>query len=75
MIEWHDDGEGIVETHWLTDTMTTPPLGRGFKISYETPKSESLQLFHLGERTYDHILLLPSKTKGETNHPSSNILC
>ncbi|KAJ8122128.1 hypothetical protein ONZ43_g1599 [Nemania bipapillata] len=38
--------------------------GRGFDITYETPKSESLRLFHLGERSYDHVLLLPTKSKG-----------
>ncbi|KAI0424819.1 Dolichyl-diphosphooligosaccharide--protein glycosyltransferase subunit WBP1 [Xylaria sp. FL1042] len=38
--------------------------GRGFDISYETPKSESLSLFHLGERSYDHVLLFPTKSKG-----------
>ncbi|KAI0476463.1 Dolichyl-diphosphooligosaccharide-protein glycosyltransferase 48kDa subunit [Xylariaceae sp. FL0804] len=37
---------------------------RGFHISYETPKSEGLSLFHLGERSYDHIILLPTKSKG-----------
>ncbi|KAI1343586.1 Dolichyl-diphosphooligosaccharide--protein glycosyltransferase subunit WBP1 [Xylariaceae sp. FL0016] len=38
--------------------------GRGYDISYETPKSESLSLFHLGERSYDHIMFLPTKSKG-----------
>ncbi|KAI1360330.1 Dolichyl-diphosphooligosaccharide--protein glycosyltransferase subunit WBP1 [Xylaria arbuscula] len=38
--------------------------GRGFDIVYETPKSESLSLFHLGERSYDHVLLFPTKAKG-----------
>jgi len=38
--------------------------GRGFDIAYETPKSEALSLFHLGEKSYDHILLLPTKSKG-----------
>lgn len=37
---------------------------RGFKIDYETPKSENLHLFHLGERVYDHILFFPTKVKG-----------
>lgn len=36
---------------------------RGFDITYETPKSESLALFELGERAYDHLLLLPVKSK------------
>jgi oligosaccharyltransferase complex subunit beta len=38
--------------------------GRGFKISYETPKSESVALFRHGERTYDHVIFFPSKVKG-----------
>ncbi|KAI1379002.1 Dolichyl-diphosphooligosaccharide-protein glycosyltransferase 48kDa subunit [Hypoxylon crocopeplum] len=38
--------------------------GRGFQVSYETPKSEGLSLFHLGEKSYDHVLFLPTKSKG-----------
>ncbi|KAI1392102.1 Dolichyl-diphosphooligosaccharide-protein glycosyltransferase 48kDa subunit [Hypoxylon trugodes] len=38
--------------------------GRGFQINYETPKSEGLRLFHLGEKSYDHVLFLPTKSKG-----------
>ncbi|KAI1417269.1 Dolichyl-diphosphooligosaccharide-protein glycosyltransferase 48kDa subunit [Hypoxylon sp. FL1857] len=38
--------------------------GRGFQINYETPKSEGLSLFHLGEKSYDHVLFLPTKSKG-----------
>ncbi|OTA61466.1 dolichyl-diphosphooligosaccharide-protein glycosyltransferase 48kD subunit [Hypoxylon sp. EC38] len=37
---------------------------RGFQINYETPKSEGLSLFHLGEKSYDHVLFLPTKSKG-----------
>lgn len=37
---------------------------RGFEITYSTPKSSDLSLFTLGERAYDHLLLLPSKSKG-----------
>lgn len=37
---------------------------RGFEITYETPKSDQLALFSLGERNYDHILFLPTKVKG-----------
>ncbi|KAM0470415.1 hypothetical protein ACHAPX_009945 [Trichoderma viride] len=36
---------------------------RGYDVSYETPRSEGLALFHLGERKYDHLLFLPSKVK------------
>ncbi|KAH8662220.1 dolichyl-diphosphooligosaccharide-protein glycosyltransferase 48kD subunit [Xylariales sp. PMI_506] len=38
--------------------------GRGFQITYETPKSSTLNLFSLGEREYDHIIFLPTKVKG-----------
>ncbi|CAJ2504014.1 Uu.00g114080.m01.CDS01 [Anthostomella pinea] len=48
--------------------------GRGFDIAYETPKSESLSLFHLGERSYDHILFLPTKSKGLGPNLTPNIL-
>ncbi|KAI0871852.1 Dolichyl-diphosphooligosaccharide--protein glycosyltransferase subunit WBP1 [Hypoxylon argillaceum] len=48
--------------------------GRGFDITYETPKSESLRLFHLGERSYDHVLLLPTKSKGLGPNLTPNIL-
>ena len=43
--------------------------GRGFKITYETPKSDSLTLFNLGEKAYDHLVLFPIKSKGM--NPSS----
>ena len=33
-------------------------------MSFETPKSETLSLFHLGERAYDHLIVLPTKSKG-----------
>ncbi|KAG6206149.1 hypothetical protein E4U35_001968 [Claviceps purpurea] len=36
---------------------------RGYQISYETPRSSQIQLFHLGERTYDHLVFLPAKVK------------
>lgn len=39
---------------------------RGFKLSYESPKSENIGLFDLGERAYDHLLLLPTKSKGRS---------
>lgn len=37
---------------------------RGFDITYETPKSENVKLFNLGERNYDHVVFLPTKVKG-----------
>lgn len=38
--------------------------GRGFDITYETAKSTSVSLFHLGERAYDHVIFFPIKAKG-----------
>ncbi|KAF2179417.1 Dolichyl-diphosphooligosaccharide-protein glycosyltransferase 48kDa subunit [Zopfia rhizophila CBS 207.26] len=37
---------------------------RGFHLTFESPKSESLSLFKHGERAYDHLILLPTKSKG-----------
>jgi len=48
----------------LTLIFTASYAGRGYDVSYETPRSEGLSLFHLGERKYDHLLFLPSKVKG-----------
>ncbi|KAK4216598.1 Dolichyl-diphosphooligosaccharide--protein glycosyltransferase subunit wbp1 [Rhypophila decipiens] len=47
---------------------------RGFKIAFETPKSESLSLFHLGERAYDHVIFFPTKIKGLGPNLTPNIL-
>jgi oligosaccharyltransferase complex subunit beta len=47
---------------------------RGFKLAIETPKSESLSLFHLGERAYDHVILFPTKGKGLGPNLTANIL-
>jgi hypothetical protein len=38
--------------------------GRGFHVTTESPKSDSLSLFRHGERAYDHVVLLPAKSKG-----------
>ncbi|KAI1439850.1 Dolichyl-diphosphooligosaccharide-protein glycosyltransferase 48kDa subunit [Annulohypoxylon stygium] len=48
--------------------------GRGFQINYETPKSDSLRLFNLGEKSYDHVLFLPTKSKGLGPHLTPKIL-
>ncbi|RAL68495.1 hypothetical protein DID88_007223 [Monilinia fructigena] len=37
---------------------------RGYELTFESPKSEKLGLFELGERSFDHLLVLPSKSKG-----------
>ncbi|KAJ5995039.1 hypothetical protein N7481_002016 [Penicillium waksmanii] len=38
--------------------------GRGYDLSFKSPKSDSLSLFEHGERAYDHLLILPPKSKG-----------
>ncbi len=44
-------------------------VDRDFELTFETPKSESVKLFELGERAYDHLLILPTKSKGRwTSH-------
>jgi len=50
----------LANSPWLL----TIPTGRGFNIAFETPKSESLSLFRLGERAYDHVIFFPTKSKG-----------
>ncbi|KAK4240113.1 Oligosaccharyltransferase 48 kDa subunit beta-domain-containing protein [Achaetomium macrosporum] len=47
---------------------------KGFQLSFENPKSDSLALFHLGERSYDHILFFPTKTKGLGPNLTPNLL-
>ncbi|KAI9372564.1 Dolichyl-diphosphooligosaccharide--protein glycosyltransferase subunit WBP1 [Aspergillus egyptiacus] len=37
---------------------------RGYNLFFESPKNEKLSLFELGDRAYDHVLLLPPKSKG-----------
>ncbi|KAL4877487.1 Dolichyl-diphosphooligosaccharide--protein glycosyltransferase subunit WBP1 [Aspergillus karnatakaensis] len=37
---------------------------RGYNLIFESPKNEKLSLFELGDRAYDHVLLLPPKSKG-----------
>jgi oligosaccharyltransferase complex subunit beta len=37
---------------------------RGYNLDFESPKNDKLSLFELGDRVYDHLLLLPPKSKG-----------
>jgi len=37
---------------------------RSYSLSFESPKNEKLALIRHGERAYDHIILLPPKSKG-----------
>ncbi|PSK42540.1 hypothetical protein B9Z65_4454 [Elsinoe australis] len=47
---------------------------RGFVLKFETPKSQDLSLFKLGALAYDHLILLPSKSKGLGPNLSPNLL-
>ncbi|KAF2807227.1 Dolichyl-diphosphooligosaccharide-protein glycosyltransferase 48kDa subunit [Mytilinidion resinicola] len=38
--------------------------GRGYTLSFESPKNDKLSIFKHGERAYDHLILFPPKTKG-----------
>jgi hypothetical protein len=64
----------LMHTQHQPHLLIVVTTGRGFDIAYETPKSESLSLFHLGERSYDHVLLLPTKSKGLYLPPSALLL-
>jgi len=49
-------------------------LARGFTLSFESPKSTSLSLFKHGELAYDHVMLLPPKSKGLGPNLAPNVL-
>jgi Oligosaccharyltransferase 48 kDa subunit beta len=38
-------------------------LGRGYSITFASPRDSTLSLFYLGERSHDHILVLPPSGK------------
>ena len=42
-------------------------IDRGFKLSFESSKNEKLALFKHGDRAYDHIIIFPTKSKGNTD--------
>lgn len=48
--------------------MLIDPLDRGYKLTFESPKNDKLALFQHGERAFDHVLLLPPKSKGTLSH-------
>lgn len=39
-------------------------IARGFATTIETPKADKLSLFQHGERAFDHVIVLPGKSKG-----------
>ncbi|CAG8886537.1 unnamed protein product [Penicillium nalgiovense] len=48
----------------LYSTLWADLEARGYDVSIESSKSEQLALFKHGERAYDHLLILPPKSKG-----------
>ncbi|KAG9744084.1 Dolichyl-diphosphooligosaccharide-protein glycosyltransferase 48kDa subunit, partial [Aureobasidium melanogenum] len=51
-----------------------PEQARGYTITYESPKSKTLSLFKHGNLAYDHLVLLPPKSKGFGPQLTPNIL-
>lgn len=49
-------------------------LARGYSISFDTPKSTTLSLFKHGLIAYEHLLILPSKSKGLGPNLTPNLL-
>ncbi|KAL8666082.1 MAG: hypothetical protein Q9202_001819 [Teloschistes flavicans] len=37
---------------------------RGYRLAFDSPKNDKLSLFRHGERAFDHIIFLPTKSKG-----------
>ncbi|KAI4258750.1 MAG: hypothetical protein L6R42_004909 [Xanthoria sp. 1 TBL-2021] len=47
---------------------------RDYRLAFEAPKNDKLALFQHGERAFDHILLLPTKSKGLGPSLTPNLL-
>ena len=47
---------------------------RGYQITYLSPKDDALQLFQHGERKWDHIILLPPKSRAYGPNLTTQIL-
>ncbi|KAL8970535.1 MAG: hypothetical protein Q9197_003764, partial [Variospora fuerteventurae] len=48
----------------LQQALRLQSLGRGHRLSFKSPKDDTLALFQHGDRAFDHIMLLPTKLKG-----------
>ncbi|KAJ5573676.1 uncharacterized protein N7459_008103 [Penicillium hispanicum] len=48
----------------LYSTLWSDLKARGYDVTFESPRSDKLSLFEHGERAYDHLLILPPKSKG-----------
>lgn len=54
----------LCATNWPVQRLTIKCIARGFHTTVDSPKSDKLSLFRHGERAYDHVILLPGKSKG-----------
>jgi hypothetical protein len=54
-----------VLTTWVTDRCGDI-LARDLVLTFETAKSEDLNLFRHSELAYEHLILAPPKTKGQS---------
>jgi oligosaccharyltransferase complex subunit beta len=71
---WRDlEGAPRRCTRCLVWSLTRREIARGFKITFESPKNEKLSLFRLGERSYDHLILTPPKSKGQKPCPFNHM--
>ena len=55
--------------HWLTCNSA-----RGYSLTFDTPKSTTLSLFKHGLIAYEHLLILPSRSKGLGPNLTPNLL-
>jgi hypothetical protein len=62
---WAFKGSQLLRCRAYADTSAI--IARGFEITIDSPKNEKLALFQLGDRAFDHLLLLPSKSKGKAH--------
>ncbi|PLB37953.1 dolichyl-diphosphooligosaccharide-protein glycotransferase [Aspergillus candidus] len=52
------DDKGLYSTFW------GDLEARGYDLDFQSPKSSDLSLFKYGEKAYDHLLILPPRSKG-----------
>lgn len=58
------DAQLQLSSKYAGPRLTSLSTARGFSATIESPKADKLSLFKHGERAYDHVLLLPAKSKG-----------
>jgi len=68
--EFWDDLSGMDVCARLFEMGTDWRPARGYSLSFESPKSDKLALLKYGELNYDHVLILPPRSKGKSRlHP------